>query len=272
MSDEHEPPKLFSEKQISTILRRATEMQEASKTTDPTGLTFEELQQIAVEAGIDAKHIAAAITEQEQEGDVDERFYWLGAPTSIEMERVVAGEVADEQWQEMVLEIRQAFDLVGGAGRVGRSFEWTHDSKDQQAQVTVTSHGGQTKIRLFAHYPNAAALTFMTSTILAMMAAGSLAGFLAPSAFLNFWTFLVGLLAASFVAARFVFARMIGKKQRKAQQLLARLEQIVAEPATEATPTPLPEQTARLDASLLTDEAESEETPTQARTRGRASS
>ena len=67
MSDEHEPRTLFSEKQVSTILRRATEMQQAAKTTDPTGLTSEELQQIAAEAGIDPKYLAAAIAEQAQQ-------------------------------------------------------------------------------------------------------------------------------------------------------------------------------------------------------------
>ncbi len=270
MSDEHAPRRLFSEKEISRVLKRATELQEAEGPTETTDFSMEELQQIAAEVGIDPRHLAVAVAELEQ--DDDARFHWLGAPTSFELERIVEGEVSEEQWQEMVLVIRQAFDLVGGAGRVGRSFEWTHDSKDQQAQVTVTSQGGQTKIRLFAHYPNAAALTFMTSTILAMMAAGSLAGFLAPSAFLNFWTFVVGLLAASFMVARFVFARMIGKKQHKTQQLLARLEQIVAEPATEATPTPLPEATARLDASLLTEEAEPEEAPRPTETRTKTSS
>ncbi len=269
MSDEHEPHKLFSEKQISTILRRATEMQEASKTTDPTGLTFEELQQIAVEAGIDAKYIAAAITEQEQEGDVDERFYWIGAPTSIERERVVAGEVADEQWEEMVAEIRSTFGLVGASGQVGRSREWTHDSKEQQAQVTVTSREGQTKIRLFARYPQLAALAFIPAMnmgiLIPILLINSLGLPAAPGVFV-----FIAVMATLFMGLRFLFSHLIRGKQRKAQQLLARLEQIVAEPATEATPTPLPE--ARLDASLLTEEAEPEEAPRPAETRSRTSS
>ncbi len=269
MSDEHEPRTLFSEKQISTILRRATEMQEASKTTDPTGLTFEELQQIAVEAGIDAKYIAAAITEQEQQGDVDEQFYWLGAPTSIERVRVVAGEVSDEQWEEMVAEIRSTFGLVGASGQVGRSREWTHDSKEQQAQVTVTSREGQTKIRLFARYSQLAALAFIPGMTIGIfipiLLIKSLGLFTAPGVFV-----FIAVMATLFMGLRFLFSRLIRGKQRKAQQLLARLEQIVAEPATADTPTPLPEATARLDASLL--EAEPEEAPAQARTRGRASS
>ena len=269
MSDEHEPRKLFSEKQISTILRRATEMQEASMTTDPTGLTFEELQQIAVEAGIDAKYIAAAITEQEQEGDVDERFYWLGAPTSIERERVVAGEVSDEQWEEMVAEIRSTFGLVGASGQVGRSREWTHDSKEQQAQVTVTSREGQTKIRLFARYPQLAALAFIPGMTMGILIPIFLIEGLGLPAAPGVFVF-IAVMATLFMGLRFLYSRLARGKQRKAQQLLARLEQIVAEPATEVTPTPLPE--ARLDASLLTEEAEPEEAPTQAQSRTKTSS
>ncbi len=271
MSDEHEPRTLFSEKQISTILRRATEMQEASKTTDPTGLTFEELQQIAVEAGIDAKYITAAITEQEQEGDVDEQFYWLGAPTSVERVRVVAGEVSDEKWEEMVAEIRSTFGLVGASGQVGRSREWTHDSKEQQAQVTVTSRQGQTKIRLFARYSQLAAVTFIPAMNMGILLPIALIKALGLSAAPGVFVF-IAMMATLFMGLRFLFSRLIRGKQRKAQQLLARLEQIVAEPATEATPTPLPEATARLDASLLTEEAEPEEAPRPTETRTKTSS
>ena len=182
---------------------------------------------------------------------------------------MVAGEVSDEQWEEMVAEIRSTFGLVGTSGQVGRSREWTHDSKDHQAQVTVTSREGQTKIRLFARYSQLAALAFIPGMTLGIFIPILLIKSLGLPAAPGVFVF-IAVMATLFMGLRFLFSRLIGGKQRKAQQLLARLEQIVAEPATEATPTPLPE--ARLDASLLTEEAESEEAPTQARTRGRASS
>ena len=77
MADEGTPRRVFSEKEVSRVLRRATELQENAKTTDPTGLTSEELHQIAVEAGIDPRFMAAALSELEQEEEVDDRFYWL---------------------------------------------------------------------------------------------------------------------------------------------------------------------------------------------------
>ena len=270
MLDEHGPRKLFSETEIGRILKRATELQGAEGPAETTGLSLEEVRQLAMEMGIDPRHVEAAVFEVTQDGDAEKRFHWLGGPTSLERERVVGGEITEQQWEAMVEEIRASFGLVGGAGRVGRAYEWTHDSKDQQAQVTVTSHGGKTRIRVFAHYPNTAALTFMTSTILAMVTAGLLGAYVAPSAFLNFWTFLISLLVAFTLGARFLFGRMMRKKEREAHGLLARLEQIVAEPS-EAPPHALPEPTARLDASLL-DEAAPEEAPVPTPSRSRTSS
>lgn len=271
MSDERDPPKLFSEKQISTILRRATEMQQGAKTTDPTGLTFEELQQIAAEAGIDPAYLTAAISEQEQAGDVDERFYWLGAPTSVELERVIPGEVSEKQWEEMVDEIRRSFKLVGASGRVGQSREWTHDSKEQQAQVTVTSREGQTKIRLFTRHPQVAAVTFLPALSLGIMIPVLISEGLALTLLPGLFASIVAI-AGLFMALRFLFSRLIRGKQRKAQQLLDRLQQIVAESAKAASPQPLPEPTARLDTSLLTEEGEPEAARAQAPSRTRMSS
>jgi len=184
---------------------------------------------------------------------------------------VVAGEVSDEQWEEMVAEIRSTFGLVGTSGQVGRSREWTHDSKDHQAQVTVTSREGQTKIRLFARYSQLAALAFIPGMTLGIFIPILLIKSLGLPAAPGVFVF-IAVMATLFMGLRFLFSRLIRGKQRKAQQLLARLEQIVAAPATEATPTPLPEATARLDASLLTEEAEPEEAPTQAQSRTKTSS
>ena len=189
----------------------------------------------------------------------------------MEKVRVVAGEVSDEKWEEMVAEIRSTFGLVGASGQVGRSREWTHDSKEQQAQVTVTSREGQTKIRLFARYTQLAAVAFLPAMNLGILIPILLIKSLGLSTVPGVFVF-VAVMATLFMGLRFLFSRLIRGKQRKAQQLLARLEQIVAEPATEATPTPLPEATARLDASLLMEEAEPEEAPTQAQSRSRTSS
>lgn len=269
MADEHAPRRLLSEKEVSRVLKRATELQEAEGLAETTGLSVEELQQIAAEVGIDPRHLAVALAELEQGGD--KRFHWLGASPSVDLERVVEGEVSEEQWEAMVVEIRQAFDLVGGAGRVGRSFEWTHDSKDKEAQVTVTPHEGQTTIRIRVRFSDVAGQLFFWFLTAAAATGGFIAGGLDLEGFGVVFA-IISTLFVAFLGSRFIFKGIAKKKEQNARQLLTRLEQIVAEPAKEAALPPLPEATARLDASLLMEETETEGAPTQARTRDRASS
>lgn len=267
MADKRPPRRLFSEKEVSRVLKRATELQAVEGSAETTGLSLEELQQIADEVGIDPRHLVVALAELEQ-GD-DGGFHWLGAPTTVDVERVVEGEVSEQQWERMVQEIRQEFDLVGGAGRVGRSFEWTRDSSDKQAQVTVTPHEGQTTIQIHLRFPDAALQLYFWSLAAAAALGGFIGGGLDLPGLQAFFVMISAVIVA-FLGLRFVFKGTAKKKERQARDLLARLEQIVAEPAQEAAP--LPEATARLDASLLVDEAEPEEAPVQAQTRDRASS
>ncbi|MFQ5571158.1 MAG: hypothetical protein ACE5G0_15875 [Rhodothermales bacterium] len=260
MADNPTHRRLFSEKEISGILKRAAEFQEATGPTDATGLSLDELKQIAAEVGIDPQHVAAAVAEMEQGGTAaDKQFQWLGGPVSFSVERVVEGDVSEEQWEEMVDEIRRSLNLVGTSGQVGRSLEWTHRSRLLQMQVAVTSREGQTRIRIFSRYPKQALLTFLPALIMTaqlVLIASASAG-LAPLV-----GFVVGinLLTALFFLLRFAFRGLTRRKERKARHLLDRLEQIIT--TTDATParTALPEEV-RLDPSLLDREDETTESP-----------
>ena len=75
-----------------------------------------------------------------------------------------------------------------------------------------------------------------------------------------------------FAALRFLFSHLMKGKHREVQGLLNRMEQIVAASPEEAAAQPLPEATARLDASLLAEEAEPEDAPTPTKARSRTSS
>ena len=254
MPDEHAPRKLFSEKEVGRILKRATELHEAEGPADTMGLSLDEVRQIATEMGVDPRYVAAAMAEVEQGGNDDERFYWLGAPVSYEMERVVEGEVSEEQWVEMVEAMRRSFKLFGANSKVGRMFEWTHNRPWRQVQVRVISREGKTRIRLFARYPKAAAVTFSIPIALSYMITSlfmTAMGRFDPSGFASM---LIGLMGAVFLVMRYVFGRMVDEKKRKSRQLLNQLEKIVAEPLGPAF-LPATKQGARLDASLF-DEAE----------------
>lgn len=59
-------PRRYDEKEIGRLLRRATELQTAEPTApNPGGMTLEELEEIAVEAGIDPNYLRRAALELE---------------------------------------------------------------------------------------------------------------------------------------------------------------------------------------------------------------
>lgn len=276
MSDNTTPRRLYGDKDISRILKRATEMQEAEGPTEATGLSLEEIQQIAAEVGVDPKFIQAAVAELDQGTSSDKDFHLLGSPVSFSLEHVVEGEITDVQWEEMVEEIRQSFKLVGGSGKVGRSFEWTHDSRNQQTQVTVASRGGQTKIRVFSRFPRIAILTFVPAMVVSLQAGALLGGSMGMTFGLPVIGLMLSFIAATFLAMRFAFSRIVQKKERKAHQLLGRLEQIVAESNSnfqqkESVAISPSTSEALLDTSLTDEEIDASST-TSGQTRRRVSS
>ena len=70
MDDTEGERRRYGDKQVGLILRRASELQEQAPEENPgaMGLTLTELEEIAVEAGIDAAHIRRAVGELEARG------------------------------------------------------------------------------------------------------------------------------------------------------------------------------------------------------------
>ena len=86
-------PRLCTEKEISTILKRAGERPVNQGSKESQGLSLEEVQQIAGEFGIDPSVVASVAAELDF---VDEKKggAWTGLDSKVEVERVLPGEVA----------------------------------------------------------------------------------------------------------------------------------------------------------------------------------
>ncbi len=255
--------RLYSDKEISAVLKRAAELHRDQGPTDTSGLTLAELEQIAAEVGIDPAFVKTAATELE-EGRTDTDFHFWGGPLSVDLERIVEGEVSEAKWEEIVMEIRRIFGSAGKTGQLGRSLEWIHgDQTGERAHVTLSPMGGQTRIRIFTrmtdwavgiHTPLVAASTIPAIVLVALLQLGPV---------LNTGVFLLTV-AAAFMLARLAFGVLARRQERKARKLLARLDDLIAEP--EAAPAEPVEHTAieqadRIDASLLADEADPEDIP-----------
>ena len=225
--DDAESRRLYGEKDVSRILKRATELQDERGEMEPHGLTLAELQQIAREVGIAPEAVAAAaaeLREPERRG-----FHLHGAPTSFSHERVVAGEVSGDGWDAMLDEIRRAYRMVGVSDRTGHSLEWTHSGRYAQAQVTVTARDGRVRFRIAEHYPRQAAIffgPFMALFAGLMPALFVASGLPAPLAL----ALGIALFGVVFVLLRFAFAAHVRRKEQQARALMHRLERLAAAP------------------------------------------
>ena len=145
----------YSERQVSAIIERAVERQQAAEEGGgEAGLTLDEIERIGRESGIDPAHLRAAAAEideagrtlSHQSGQSSTHVYverWIDAPLNV------AG------WEDAVAELRTRLGTSAGTElgetvqQVGRSYEWAHTSPyGLRTRVTVSPRGDRTRLHL----------------------------------------------------------------------------------------------------------------------------
>jgi len=178
-------PTLISDTEAQSIFGRAAELQamtgvvprpapapaQRDSTRDAartSGLKPADVRDAAVEAGIDARYVDHALEEHglaratppvERPIVVIDRSKakWIaGAPTRLEFEVVVDGEMPEEDYDLIADHIRHITGESGQMATVGRSFSWQASPERRNMQVSVLSRGGKTTIRVSEHLKRAA--------------------------------------------------------------------------------------------------------------------
>lgn len=219
-------PRLYSDQEISAILKRAGELQAKESDAETHGLSLEELQHIAAEVGLDPKLIERAAAQLEHKGSDKKGVGLWGSPTSIHIERVMQGEIAEHQWADVAGRIGDAFGMVGRSGQVGQSLEWTHTSERANLQITATPCKGQTKVRVVGKFTRVALAYFLPALIV-----GGVWGTVIPLAMqvAPAFSFAIGmtLAIAAYWFARLGYGRYIRKKEQAVDKLIGKLEQLI---------------------------------------------
>ena len=163
MNDQLPGPRRYTEKEVGFILQRATEMQRAEPTAlDPAGLTLVELEEIAAEAGIDPGMLRQAANELHVHRPPTLGSRLAGAPVSVDIERVIEGELPWERLEELVPTIQAGTAGQGTASAVGRTLTWSSKkgSSMTERQVLVSVRDGQTLIQIQDSFGDLAAGLF----------------------------------------------------------------------------------------------------------------
>ncbi len=217
--------KLYDEKEIGAILKKAAENSRGDKSDMSVGLSIDELQQLASDAGIDPEQIIKAAAEIDAEPKEAESLFW-GGPFSFNSQVMVEGEITAGEWEEMLVSIRECFKSKGEVSTRDSTTEWSSPwGTTNSAHVTALREDGKTKISLFWNGPLTALPFYIPVPLVAIASIPIAAEFLGLSAIpgMSFVLLMSGL---TFVTGRWALRRHLKRGIAKFRQLMAGFELI----------------------------------------------
>ena len=166
--DDRTAHRFYNETEIGTLIQRATELHEEARGASQSSLSLEEIERIAAELGVPSEHVKSAALELEARLNSSGTFSFLGGPFVIDQVRIVDGPMAEEQWEEVVLELRRVTGSTGQTSEFGQVREWTRSTQDmglvlEKTLVTARSKDGRTSIQVSKRYGGGAVLAYVAA-------------------------------------------------------------------------------------------------------------
>lgn len=141
----------YDEQESAFILERASDDTEPETrpagepgealTRPPRGLTLQQLQDIGSEAGISRDAVARAATAVGR-GDLvpTERRTYVGLPVGVARTIEMRRRVTDEEWDRIVVALRETFNARGRVDRTGTLREWRNGNLLALLEPTARGH------------------------------------------------------------------------------------------------------------------------------------
>jgi hypothetical protein len=140
----------FNEREVATIIERASARQEGGAqmvgTGAATGMTLAELQAIGREVGIDSREIAEAADTLATSSPTTVRGMF-GFPLRVERIVPLPRRLTDEEWERVVVDLRETFDARGVMKAEGSLRQWTNGNL--QALLEPTTNGQRIRLRTY---------------------------------------------------------------------------------------------------------------------------
>ena len=197
------------------------------------GLSLKDLEEIAIEAGIDPAHLRRAAAEVEAGAPASSlATAFLGTSPTISLERVIRGEIAEDAFEIIVPEIQRVD--TGGQGvpsLFGRTLTWRSNtpSNTRSLQLTVSSRDGETQIRIEEQLHGFAGGLFgeLVGGGGAGIGVGVGVGVDMLGSVLFSVAFPLGVIGGCYLIARSIFGTTVRRRQRTLHGLMERLTEIV---------------------------------------------
>ena len=186
MPNETDPARHYTDREVRLILKTAVEMQQqrADRAGDVSGgMSLVELEQVAVEAGLDPALVRHAAARLDTAGAPTDRNVFLGSPTHIILERVVELSIDPDRFDQLLDVVRAVTHEVGEISTVGRQFGWKGRMDGAKTEVNVSAGERRSTLRVRVELDEVAVEHFMLKATLFGFAGGLFGTAVTMSAF-----------------------------------------------------------------------------------------
>jgi hypothetical protein len=215
----------FTDEEVREILKKAVEKAPSRALVKSEGLSLAELKSIGGEVGIDPDRMedaarAVALRKDNRPNRV------LGAPTVLNFERKVQGEVDPEDTPEVLSLIRRTMGRQGEVDEIHGSLEWTANSDAGERYVTLTSREGTTTISGSANLSNTAVLTYLPAGMMGLIASFvGLIKFVQDGSQVGLFVCLA-VLPILYPILRTIFSKVVGSESAKLEMVVNELARL----------------------------------------------
>ena len=136
----------YSEEEVAAIFERAAEAQQTARRQLPPGegMTLVDLQAIGREVGIPPELVAQAARTVDRPVATASRTL-LGFPIGVGRNVDLDRQLSEEEWERLVVDLRETFDARGRVSTEGRFRQWTNGNL--QVLVEPTPTGDRIRMR-----------------------------------------------------------------------------------------------------------------------------
>jgi len=238
VSEEKSGGRRYTEEEFALILRKASELQEspteASGRRGGQGLSLEEIQSIASEAGIDPHAVsraAALLGSMEWEEQKGLAAAIFGGPGTYHLSFEVPGRLPPEEYRRILELIRKVLEHQGEASEVLGGVEWKTAGQVSVVNVNISPQGDFTSIQIVGDRAGAGALTFTMPMAGGAILMGALGAILEPTTAAGIVALVGGVLGSAFLFARTLWVSSGKRFHRRLTRLMDSLSGAVARAA-----------------------------------------
>lgn len=131
----------YSEDEVAAIFERAVEAQQAVRRqlSPGEGMTLADLRAIGEEVGIPQELVDEAALSLDQQGK-EATGLFLGLPLRVGRTVDLGRKLTDDEWERLVVDLRETFDARGSVRSDGSLKQWTNGNLQALLEPTATGH------------------------------------------------------------------------------------------------------------------------------------